>query len=178
VALNGLGATDAGGSGLSQMRFSNDSTTWSTWEACAATKTGWDLTAGGGGAAEGTKTVYVQYRDAAGNISATVSDMITFSTMSVELWSAGIPEHFALHQNFPNPFNPTTVIRFDVPVASEVTLTVANLLGQEVAHLASGWMMPGSYGVRFDAGNFASGIYLYRFQAGDFVQTRKLVILK
>jgi hypothetical protein len=178
VSLGSLGANDAGGSGVFQVRFSNDTFAWSSWEGYSATRSGWDLTADGGGTAGGEKTVYVQYRDAAGNVSVTSSDKIAYVTTSVELWNAGVPAHFSLYQNFPNPFNPTTVIRFGLPVTSEVSLIVANMLGQEVAVLASGQMGPGSYGVQFDAGNLTSGIYLYRLRAGNFVETRRLVLLR
>ncbi len=178
VSLNGLGASDAGGSGVFQMRFSNDTFAWSSWADYAVSKSGWDLTADGGGTAGGEKRVYAQYRDAAGNASVAANDKIVYVTTSVELWGTGVPDQFALHQNFPNPFNPTTVIRLDIPVITEVSLIVVNMLGQEVAVLASGQMQPGSYGLQFDAGDLPSGIYLYRLRAGDFVETRRLVLLR
>jgi len=178
VMLNSLGASDAGGSGLSQMRFSNDSFAWTSWESYTPTRAGWDLSSDGGGTAGGEKTVYAQYRDAAGNVSATTSDKIVYATTSVQLWNSGVPERLALHQNFPNPFNPTTVIRFDIPASSEVSLIVANVLGEEVAVLASGQKEPGSYGVQFEAARLPSGIYFYRLRVGDFVETRKLLLLR
>jgi hypothetical protein len=178
VTLSGLGANDAGGSGLSQMRFSNDAFAWTSWVDYAVTKTNWDLSADGGGTAGGEKSVYVQYRDMAGNVSATVSDKIIYMTTAVQQWNTGVPDHVALYQNFPNPFNPTTVIRFDLPSASEVSLKIVDALGREVAVLASGSMEPGSYGIQFDASDLSSGIYLCVLRVGDLVETRKLAFLR
>jgi hypothetical protein len=88
------------------------------------------------------------------------------------------PREFDLAQNFPNPFNPSTLIRYALPVRSHVVLTVHNLLGQVVATLVSADQDAGVHEVRFDAHNLASGVYLYRLDAGKFVQTRKLTIIR
>jgi len=89
-----------------------------------------------------------------------------------------IPTQYALYQNYPNPFNPSTTIRYALPQASNVTLTVFNTLGQPVAKRVQEEQPAGYYEVRFDAVGLASGVYLYRLQAGDFVQTKKLVLLR
>jgi formylglycine-generating enzyme len=89
-----------------------------------------------------------------------------------------IPLTFSLDQNYPNPFNPSTTIRYAVPVRSHVTLTIFNTIGQQVATLVQGEQEAGYHEVRFEASGLASGVYLYRMQAGDFVQTRKLVLLQ
>jgi parallel beta-helix repeat protein/predicted outer membrane repeat protein len=89
-----------------------------------------------------------------------------------------LPEEFALHQNYPNPFNPMTAIRYDVPTPSEIRVMIVNLLGQEVATLASGRQLLGSHTVLWDATDWPSGIYLCRMDAGGFVQTRKMVLVK
>jgi hypothetical protein len=87
------------------------------------------------------------------------------------------PSHFALEQNYPNPFNPSTTINYELPRASHVTLTVYDLLGREVATLVDGLEEPGYKSVEWNAAGVASGIYLCRLDAGDFVQSRKLLLL-
>jgi predicted GH43/DUF377 family glycosyl hydrolase/dienelactone hydrolase len=89
-----------------------------------------------------------------------------------------IPKEFSLYQNYPNPFNPSTSIEFDLPKTSEVTLNIFNILGEEVATLISGRLSAGSYSYDWDASGFASGVYLYHLTAGDFIATKKLILLK
>lgn len=89
-----------------------------------------------------------------------------------------IPVTFALHQNYPNPFNPTTVIRYDVPQAGKVNLTIFNLLGQRVATLFDGRQLAGTYTISWDAANLPSGVYLCQMNAAEFLQTRKMVLVK
>ncbi|HEY9166404.1 MAG TPA: YCF48-related protein [Candidatus Kryptonia bacterium] len=88
------------------------------------------------------------------------------------------PEAFALSQNFPNPFNPSTAISFDIPSKSFVTLKIFDLLGREVATIVSEEMTPGHYQRMWDASRMPSGIYFCRLQSGSFTETRKLVVLK
>ena len=85
---------------------------------------------------------------------------------------------FDLFPNYPNPFNPTTTIRYVLPRASTVTLTVFDVAGRKVATLANGRYTAGRHVVRFDGRGLASGIYYYRIEAGGFRQTRKMVLLK
>ncbi len=88
------------------------------------------------------------------------------------------PITFALHQNYPNPFNPTTVIRYQLPTATPVRLEVFDVLGRNVSSLVNARQSAGDYSVSFNAANLSSGVYFYRLQAGDFVQTRKMVLMK
>jgi len=90
----------------------------------------------------------------------------------------GIPSAFSLDQNYPNPFNPSTSITYGLPHKSHVTLTVFNMLGQSVAVVDEGEREAGYHDVAFNGNGLASGVYLYRIQAGEFVQTRKLILMK
>lgn len=117
-----------------------------------------------------------------GWVQMTSADLIVRAFVSQPPLGVGrdenIPTVFALHQNYPNPFNPSTVIRYSVPVASRVMLEVYNILGQEVATLVDGVVGPGNYTVNFDATGLTSGVYFYRLRAGNFLETRKLVLLR
>lgn len=83
-----------------------------------------------------------------------------------------------MQQNYPNSFNPATVVRYQLPVVSDVKLVVYDLLGREVSVLVNERKAPGSYSVMFDAAGLASGVYFYRLTAGEFVQVRKLLMLR
>ena len=89
-----------------------------------------------------------------------------------------IPASFTLEQNYPNPFNPSTTINFSMPKASNVKLTVFNLLGQKVATLADKYMEAGVYTLKFDGAQLASGVYFYRLEAGKFISEKKMVLLR
>jgi len=101
----------------------------------------------------------------------------TFTATGVENEVSG-PTGFALSQNFPNPFNPTTSIKFNVGERANVTLKVFDMLGREVATLVNEVKESGSYDVNFDAAKLASGTYVYKLTAGNFVETKKMVLLK
>ena len=93
------------------------------------------------------------------------------------------PTAFALLQNYPNPFNPTTTLRYDIPENSHVTITIYDMLGRQVKTLINQTQDSGFKSVIWDATNdygkpVSAGVYLYQIQAGEFVQTRKMVLLK
>jgi hypothetical protein len=97
----------------------------------------------------------------------------------------GLPVSFSLSQNYPNPFNPFTIIKYTIAGAGgsglgakKTSLVVYDVLGRQVATLVNEEKAPGSYEVRFDGSTLASGVYFYRMQAGDFVDTKKFVLLK
>jgi parallel beta-helix repeat protein len=99
--------------------------------------------------------------------------------VSVEENEMIIPTGYALYQNFPNPFNPsTTIISYSVAELSFVTLKVYDVLGNEIVTLINEEMPVGSYNVEFKATQLPSGIYFYRLQAGSFVETKKMVLMK
>ena len=94
-----------------------------------------------------------------------------------------LPMSFALQQNYPNPFNPTTTIEFNVPTRAHVTLEIFNLLGQHVRTLVDETKSAGNYKAIWDGTDVtgksvSTGVYLYRFRAGDFVETKKMLLLK
>jgi hypothetical protein len=90
----------------------------------------------------------------------------------------GLPDQWALHPNFPNPFNATTTIAFDVPVESNARLVIMNVLGQEVTELVSGRVQPGIHQVRWEANDLPSGVYLAVLQTNNQRWIRKLMLLK
>jgi len=89
-----------------------------------------------------------------------------------------IPENPLLYNNYPNPFNPSTIIRFSIPEESFVTIKVFNTLGEEVAQLVNEEKPVGSYEVEFDAIALPSGIYFYQLQVGSFSESKKMILLK
>jgi hypothetical protein len=88
------------------------------------------------------------------------------------------PTDYALHQNFPNPYNPVTAITYSLSVKSYVELVVYNTLGENITQLVNEEKEAGNYEVSFSATNLPSGIYFYRLQAGDFTETKKMVLLR
>jgi hypothetical protein len=95
----------------------------------------------------------------------------------------GVPTDFALHDNYPNPFNPTTTLRFDLPEISDVRLTIYNVLGKRVKSFKMQNTPAGYHSIRWNATNdfgspVSAGVYLYQLQAKDFVKTKKMILLK
>jgi hypothetical protein len=89
-----------------------------------------------------------------------------------------LPKVYTLYPAYPNPFNPATTISFDLPKSSKITLKVFNILGEEVATLVSDRLSAGSHSYKWDASSLASGVYMYRLQAGNYVETKKMVLMK
>ena len=90
----------------------------------------------------------------------------------------GSPTKFELSQNYPNPFNPTTTIKFSLPQSGNVKLIIYNLLGEQVAELFNGFKEAGVHTINFYASELNSGLYIYKLEANEFVQSRKMTLIK
>jgi hypothetical protein len=89
-----------------------------------------------------------------------------------------LPTEFTLEQNYPNPFNPSTTFRYSIPTQSKVVIKVYDILGNEIATLMDEEKSVGTYELKWNAANLSSGIYFYQLQAGDFINTKKMILLK
>lgn len=107
--------------------------------------------------------------DMAGDINAVASSISQLTELV---------QSYELSQNFPNPFNPSTNIKFSIPNSSKVVLTIYNNTGKEVETLVNENLNQGSYQVDWNAVNFTSGVYYYKIQADGFIQTRKMLLIK
>jgi len=117
----------------------------------------------------------------AGNFSLTAGFPVSTLVQGIPVSAGDLqarPSAFVLFQNFPNPFNPTTALRYELPTTSMVTLTVYDILGREVALLVKEKKNAGRYEVKFDAAGLSSGVYFYRIEAEDFVQVKKLHVIR
>jgi len=104
--------------------------------------------------------------------------MIGSPNVGVTPTNSNIPDKFNLEQNYPNPFNPTTNIKFSLPKATNVQLVIFNSMGQEVKSLVNEFKNAGSYSVDFNASSLASGTYFYKLITSDFVETKKMTLVK
>jgi hypothetical protein len=115
------------------------------------------------------------------NNSKNISRLIitAFAEIIVDVHNVrNIPVSYSLSQNFPNPFNPTTAISYQLPAFSHVMIKVYDVLGREVATLVNENKPAGNYNVKFDGSKLVSGVYFYRMESGSFSQTKKLLLLK
>jgi hypothetical protein len=87
-------------------------------------------------------------------------------------------QRFSLQQNYPNPFNPVTIINYELPITNDVELEIYNMLGEKVVTLVSGRQEAGLHQVEWDASGFASGVYYYRIETGEFVDVKKMILLR
>ena len=100
------------------------------------------------------------------------------TVLSVDNKISEIPSGYSLEQNYPNPFNPTTKIRFSISNTQFVTLKVFDVLGNEIANLVNEELTSGIYQYDFDASNLSSGVYYYKLQAGNFIETKKMILMR
>jgi len=101
-----------------------------------------------------------------------------FVITSIKENVTSIPSEYVLSQNFPNPFNPSTIINFSLPKAGKVKLIVYNTLGQQVAELLNSEMEIGNHSVEFNTKNLSSGVYIYKIISGNFVAAKKMILAK
>jgi hypothetical protein len=106
------------------------------------------------------------------NLVLSVNTVTNVKTASI------LPGNFELGQNYPNPFNPSTVIKYSIPTNGYVQIKLYDVIGREVSTLVKGQMNAGNYSITFNAQSLPSGIYFYRIQADNFVQTKKMILLK
>jgi hypothetical protein len=137
-----------------------------------------------------TDSVFIDTSTSAGTpyyyrLSVTMKDSselqsypIMLNPVATSVSPLNVAVEFELYDNYPNPFNPSTTIRYALPYSSNVALAVFNALGQQVATLVNWIQEAGYHEVKFDGSNLASGVYFYRIQAGSFVQTKKLILLR
>jgi hypothetical protein len=111
---------------------------------------------------------------------ALLNDVVARSSKitGIKIPLGDVPTRFALNQNFPNPFNPSTNITFSLPAKSFVTLKIFDMLGREVAAVISEELSEGTYSRQWNANGMTSGVYFYRLQSGTNTETRKLILLR
>lgn len=124
----------------------------------------------------------VTFRGAFGSVNWTSNwsqfNPKNYEIISIRQISSSVPDKFNLNQNYPNPFNPVTKLEFGIPNSGFVSLKVFDLLGKEVAVLINENLSPGRYETEFNGNNFASGVYFYKLETGNFVQTKRMLLLK
>ncbi|MEP7146880.1 MAG: YCF48-related protein [bacterium] len=113
-----------------------------------------------------------------GNLYKLVINYSVLTSANENIISSQVPSVFELSQNFPNPFNPATNIKFALPDAGDISLKVYDQLGKEVITLADGFRNAGTYEVSFDAGALTSGVYFYKLITKDIVSTKKMLLIK
>ncbi|MCU0372870.1 MAG: T9SS type A sorting domain-containing protein, partial [Ignavibacteria bacterium] len=102
----------------------------------------------------------------------------TIILTGISTYSDEIPAEFRLFENFPNPFNPETKIKFDIPVSSEVEIIIFDISGRKVSELVNSKLNPGKYEVRWSGENLASGVYFYKIKTNSFTDTKRMILLK
>lgn len=99
-------------------------------------------------------------------------------TTSAENINSEVPDNFLLEQNYTNPFNPNTSILFSLPQKSYTILEIFNFLGEKVSAIISGYLDAGEYRFNWNAEEFSSGVYFYKLSSGEFIETKKMILLK
>ena len=145
--------------------FAGEAETWNTYDLVGASLD------------QGVNNIEVIYTGPT-TFSLDYVDVLKIEGLSTSIEDETLASDFELSQNYPNPFNPTTNISFNLPQASDVSLTVYNVIGQRVAVLANEVLQSGAHTYKFDASNLASGMYLYRLKTDNFSTTKKMMLIK
>jgi hypothetical protein len=128
---------------------------------------------------EENKKLFWRVRGATTNYEGMFSEVFRFTTRSTSSVNENDDFYtYKLEQNYPNPFNPTTFINYQLAKPGFVTITIYNMLGMEIAKLVNEKKPTGSYEIEFDGPDLTNGIYFYRIQTGNFVETKKMVLMK
>jgi len=126
-----------------------------------------------------TKHPRVRHHQVMGqNLATYITEKMGWTTGVENNFYAHSPKNFDLSQNFPNPFNPTTKINYQLPKNSVVTLKIFDILGNEITSLVNEEQAAGNYQINFNGSRLSSGVYFYKIQAGDYVETKKLILTK
>jgi photosystem II stability/assembly factor-like uncharacterized protein len=124
----------------------------------------------------------IQFVNASTGYASAVAEYILKTTTGgfegINPISGEVPEKFSLSQNYPNPFNPSTTIKFEIPKSTFVKIIVYDVLGKEVKTLVNQYVVTGAYTVDIDVSDLSSGTYFYRMNAGEFIMTKKMVLIK
>ncbi len=176
VKLNWQTATEINNYGFEIQRQAHTSTTLSV--------TNWEKIGSVNGAGNSNSPKSYSYTDesaSTGKFSYRLKQIDNDGTFefskAIEV-DLGIPKEFQLSQNYPNPFNPTTKIQYALPVDAQVTLQIYSITGELMESLVSDYQSSGSYTIDFEGRNYASGTYIYRLIANDYVQTKKMILIK
>lgn len=124
-----------------------------------------------------SKTYTYRVKAYNGNSESNYSNEATISLVSIKE-NEELPTEYSLSQNYPNPFNPTTKIKFALPQTAKTKISIYDLLGKELETLLNNELQPGYYEINFNADIYPSGIYFYRIQSGNFIQTKKMILMK
>jgi hypothetical protein len=116
--------------------------------------------------------------NAMNNVIVETAQYDTITPFGIQNLNTGVPKSFGLHQNYPNPFNPVTKIKFDIPKLTQAVIKVYDVIGNEVATLFSGELVPGFYEAELDGSSYASGVYFYRIESPDFTSVKRMVLIK
>lgn len=127
---------------------------------------------------DGNGNVYITGRSRGSGTNYDLATIKYSETVGVQTIGDKIPDDFTIHQNYPNPFNPTTSIEFTVPNLSIVKLAVYDITGKELDVLVDKELSYGKYRAEWDASEYSSGIYFYKLSAVDFIQTKKMILVK